>query len=364
MFKSIQRNTGEEIISLAPEWRSRLNDLRALTARDLLVCQGCGQPVRLKAGPSRRPHFAHKHLAGCTYGSESPAVSEARGALYERLCELFPGAVKLEQRLPEGDLPRAVDLVVESGGQRFALWVVDNRVKMEARERILGAFQKAGLPVIWVLTAEMLHPDAKSPTFLRLSPSDRDFMRTTPYDEIGRESHLDGLNVGASLHYLDAKSGLLTSYRALERVHAPNIFSGRKVQHPLRQVMLDPLAPDFMHPGEGAGLRASRAERARRSDRIRRFLGPETPPPAAASPATASPAAERAEEIRRRWFSATPESSAPTPAPVESTGSPAPSGASARCVHCGQITEDWWQVWRSGTERLCKCRSCLEKGLA
>ena len=349
MYKAIQAETGEEIISLSPEWRARLPDLRALDRADLLVCQSCRQPLRLKAGQRRRPHFAHKHLKGCSYGSVSPAVLEARGALYECLVELFPGCVEVEKDLPGSGLPRAVDLWVDIPQGVFAVWVVDATLKLEARETILRALTGENRRVIWVMCARMLRPEHGSPTRVRLSPSERAFLRATPFDEVGRESRLDGKDFGASLHYLDAEAGTLATYRSLERVHAPNIFSGRRLISPLAQVRVNPLAPDLTHPGEESQLSASRAERHRRGERIQRFLKPEaeSQPDGAGAGWLSTRSGRSAEESRRFWRSDEPKM----------------DDQAAVCVHCGQVTTDWWQAWWEGETRRCKCRACLEKGL-
>ena len=360
MYKALHRETGEEMISLSPEWRKRLDELRALDRQDILVCQACWQPLRLKAGKHRRPHFAHKHLKGCSFGAESPAVVEARGALYERLVELFPGKVELEIPMPDSGLPRAVDVWVESGEERLAFWVVETTLKLEARERIRAGFEAAGLAVVWVMCARMLHPDEKSASKIhpriRLSPTERDFLRSTPFDEIGRESRISGEDFGASLHYLDAESGLLTTFRSLERVHAPNVFAGRRLQHRLAQVSLDFSGLDLAHPGEAMALRSSRIERAQRAERIRHFLTPRSAPLEDLD-ARNSGAPERRRRVgsastraRRRW-------QAP---PAPPTGKPPEA---AECVHCGRLSTDWWQVWWDGDVRRCKCRECLEKGL-
>ncbi len=350
VFKAIQVETGEEIISLTPEWRSRLADLRALDRADQLVCQACRQPMRLKAGPRRRPHFAHKHLKGCSFGSESPAVLAARAVLYERLVELFPGRVELELNLEDSGLPRAVDAWVNFPQGGFAFWVVDATLKLEARDAIRQAFAQANRAVIWVLCARMLHLDPKNHTWLRLSPTERDFLRATPYDEIGKESRISGEDFGQSLHYLDAEAGTLFTFRSLERVHAPNVFAGRKLSSPLAQVRVNPLTADLTHPGEESQLSASRAERGRRVERIQRFLKP--PQPDSASPGGGqgwlAPRSTRSpEESRAHWQAETPR----------------PTDPYAVCVYCAQSTEDWWQAWWDGDIHRCKCRACLEKGL-
>ena len=105
MYKALHTQTGEEIIILHPLWLKRIDDLRAMDQADWLVCQGCRQPLRVKAGEFKRPHFAHKHLQACSYGTESPEILNARAELYGWLLERFGKA---------GD-PRK-----GSSGERFA----------------------------------------------------------------------------------------------------------------------------------------------------------------------------------------------------------------------------------------------------
>ena len=56
MFKAIHTLDDQEIIILDPEWEdvNKLNELRGLDRRDLLVCQECRQPVRVRAGEDRQ----------------------------------------------------------------------------------------------------------------------------------------------------------------------------------------------------------------------------------------------------------------------------------------------------------------------
>ena len=78
MFKALQKQTGEEILLLEPKWLKEIKELRALDKADLLVCQGCLQPVRVRVPRYRRTHFAHKHLANCTFGAVSPELLQAQ----------------------------------------------------------------------------------------------------------------------------------------------------------------------------------------------------------------------------------------------------------------------------------------------
>ena len=115
MFKALHRPSGEEIVILEPRWRRQLDTLRLLDAQDDLVCQGCLQPVRVRAGEVKRWHFAHKHLQNCPYEFESPVLLQCRAVLYEWLVsQLGEDVVTLEKKSP---LPRPVDCWVTS-----AIW--------------------------------------------------------------------------------------------------------------------------------------------------------------------------------------------------------------------------------------------------
>src|SRR5512144_1811457 len=114
MYKALHLQTGEEIIILHPAWKGRIPELRAMDRADLLVCQGCMQPLRVKAGQHKRAHFAHKHLKACSYGTESPAILNARAVLYEWLVAQFGLGVTVEKQFPESGLPRPVDCWVET----------------------------------------------------------------------------------------------------------------------------------------------------------------------------------------------------------------------------------------------------------
>src|SRR4030042_3577194 len=112
MFKALHRLNGEEIVTLEPRWRRQLDTLRLLDAQDDLVCQGCLQPVRVRAGEVKRWHFAHKHLQNCPYEFESPVLLQCRAVLYEWLAARLGGeAVTLEKK---ATLPRPVDCLANS----------------------------------------------------------------------------------------------------------------------------------------------------------------------------------------------------------------------------------------------------------
>ncbi len=106
MYKAIDVRNGKDIIILAPQWKRAIGQLRVLDQRDILICQGCKQPVRVKAGDIKRWHFAHKHVLNCAYGQESPELLKARASLYEWAVSQFGERVVIEKQIPENQLPR------------------------------------------------------------------------------------------------------------------------------------------------------------------------------------------------------------------------------------------------------------------
>jgi hypothetical protein len=348
MYKAVHRISAEEILILSPAWRGRAAELRPLTQDDLLVCQGCRQAVRLKAGAHKRPHFAHKHLQGCSYGAESARILTARALLYDWLEERFAGPVDAEWK-PEGVLlPRPVDCLVRGPGGSFALWIVDSTLNLETRQQLLAAFSGLNLGVIWVLLSNLLRPDPNHPDWILLSPSERDFLRQTPYDEIGKENQLLDRDFGSTLYFLDVERESMLIFRSLERVHPPNVFSGRRQDCELQGLSASP-GGEFVLPGEERELGASRAARTRQVERVRRWLEP----------------APRAGLIQAGFAEMQEE---PTAGKAALPARRSPSARSSEvesvtCIFCGKLTQNWWTAWSEEGQRLGKCRDCLELGL-
>lgn len=343
MYKCLRLPEREEVIILAPAWKGRLADLRGLAASEGLVCQGCLQPVRVKAGRFRRSHFAHKHLKGCSYGRESAEILAARAVLYDWLLGCFPAPkyqVTLEHRVPAVDLPRPVDGWVEGPDGPFAWWIVDQGLHYAVRQQILNAFGSFKGHIHWVLLSANVRMDPHREGRILLSPTERALLRSSEYDEIGWQARLTGEVVGQSLHYLDAEEGKLVSMRSLLCCHPPNVFAGLRMAHPLAQVTAAIHTGEFVHPGEDQMLARSRQ-------------------------AHAEHAAEQqaAEERYQRWFASARRTSwdAPQAIPVLSKDS---GSAQYACLHCGQVTGEYWMTVVVDGVRRCKCRECLARGFA
>jgi hypothetical protein len=225
---------------------------------------------------------------------------------------------------------------------------VDAALKLEARRQLQAAFGELNLTVIWVLLSSLLRPDPNHPAWLLLSPTERDFLRQTPYDEIGRENHLLDRDFGSTLYYLDVEKESLVIYRSLERVHPPNVFNGRREECGLGALGASPQG-EFVLPGEERELGASRVARTRQVERVRRWL----------EPAPHGEALQTGfQDLPGQPASGQHSSPARTPVPARSAGPEL-----VTCIFCGRLTENWWTAWTEEGQRLGKCRDCLDNGL-
>jgi hypothetical protein len=362
MYKAIHAQTGDEIIILHPAWRSRVDVLRGLDHADLLVCQGCGQPLRVKAGEVKRPHFAHKHLKACSLGSETPELLLARGVLYDFLLAYFGDGVTLEH-LPAGvELPRPVDCWVETPAGSLAYWLVESGIKIEPREQIKKTLNQAGIHPTWIMLNGMLHEEKKLYDSLLLAPTERTFLQVTPFDQA-----LAGAGTpGPSLNYLDAENELLITYRNLALHHRPNWYKGLRKTTPLAQVYVDRRAGYLIHPGEEQRLISFQKQQQRLAEKRQQFnqrltrwtshsggandfeIPAEAPHDEAAPPDETSLTSNSQPEPKSGW--GMPRQPL-TPAPA--------SPEELECAQCGQMTSDYWMVFYQGERKLCRCRSCL-----
>jgi len=335
MYKALHTPSDQEIVLLDRRWAAQVDYLRDLDRKDALVCPGCRQPVRVRAGRFRRWHFAHKHLANCPYARESPTLLGMRAALYDWLVSGFgEEAVSIEVMPESVKFIRPVDCWVRTGEASFATWLLDRRTPPDERQALAVGFQKLGIPVQVVLAAGMLRPDP-SPyqPRLYLTTTERAFLHTTAFDSAW-QTHFEQL--GGSLHYLDAEQGTLTTYRNLLVFHAPQLYSGTRLQHPLAEVEADPANGAFIHPGE---VEQQRVRQAALSEQQRK----------------AQERLHKAEDFFAAKTGKTPSLAFPQ-APAEAH---IPFRREVPCRVCGQVTADWVQY--DGVSGTCVCRECQKR---
>lgn len=339
MYKAIHTQTGEEIIILHPDWKNRIGELRVMDHADLLVCQGCRQPLRVKAGKFKRAHFAHKHLQACSLGSESPVLLMARAVLYQYLMEQFPHGVTVEKAIEGTVLPRPVDCWVETPQGCLAYWIVNSGIKLEPREAILTGLNRPGIQPVWVMLRTMLNEKPKEFQSVLLTPTERAFLKATPYDEMRSGS----AEIGKSLHYLDVENEALITYRNLVLVHPPNWFQGMKKESRLGMVRVDQETGSFVHLGEDRQLESFRRRQQRLAEKRKQFELRERAWEQKLSAGQGNP-------LQDRWGA---DSSVMRNQVDEPEALP--------CIQCGQITTDYWSTLFVNDRKLCRCRECLER---
>lgn len=373
MYKAVDLRTGQDIVILHPAWAEQIEVLRTLDRAGVIVCQGCQQPVRVRAGVLRRRHFAHKQLLDCPFGRESPALLLARAALYQRLLQVFGEKVTVEKQFDSDLFPRPVDCWVEREQGSFAYWVADTRLQPLLRSRLANGFLQAKARPNWIFTSDLLHESGRTvgsdlPQVL-LSTTERDLMQSTYFDlEVG-----DTVTTrGGSLHYLDAEQETLTTYRSLHLTHAPQLHVGRRYKSPLSEVLFAFKTGDPAHPGERERTREVIAEKERLEEldrkreeeaRLRREAAVQAADRVQAAlrqNALSQPGHVRAYAVtvnlqqadRTRRVEARNETPEEEPAAY-----PERAGT---CIFCGVITNRW--VSFNGASNTCKCRDCYQLG--
>jgi len=339
MFKALHKPSGEEIIILEPRWRRQLDTLRLLDAQDDLVCQGCLQPVRVRAGDVKRWHFAHKHLQNCPYEFESPGLLQCRAVLYEWLVsQLGEGVVTLEKKT---HLPRPVDCWITSASGDVCYWIIDSRMPPVERQNLSAGLAGMCSHPAWVFSASMLHLDDDSLERIYLTTTERAFMQHTEYDEAVQSTYA---SPGSSLHYLDADLEALITFRGLQVYHHPQLYAGHRHENPLSQVRLVPQTGEFVHPGEDerlgryrTAILAREREQQKTEQRINRKIT----------------------ELFGKMKTQAGVPARTSVASLRQLENPGETGL-PKCVFCGQATDDYWYLNR--IDNTCKCRDCYRQG--
>lgn len=246
MYKALDVRDNTEVVILDPKWLQAINQLREFDHQDFLVCQGCKQPVRVRAGDQRREHFAHKHLENCDYADETAILRNSRAVLYEWLVSKFGESVTIEKKIDGIDLFRPIDCWVQKDSAVFAYWIFDSRLKSEKREILRDRIRKLGIHITWVFALEMLHTEQGHPDKLVLSTTEREFIRPSKYDAPFANAHF----TNGSLHYLDAENHKLLSFRGLSLYHEPQVYKGYNLTSDLEKILVSPQNGEFVHSGE------------------------------------------------------------------------------------------------------------------
>jgi len=350
MYKALDIRDNTEVVILDPKWLRAIKQLREIDHQDFLVCQGCKQPVRVRAGDQRREHFAHKHLENCDYAEESAILRNSRAVLYEWLVTKFGENVTIEKKADEIDLFRPIDCWVKQDSNIFAYWIFDSRLKSEKREILRNRLEKLGIHVNWVFALEMLHTEQDHPDKLVLSTTEREFTRRSKYDAPFSSGHF----TNGSLHYLDAENRKLLTFRGLSLYHEPQIYKGYNLTSDLEKVLVSPQNGEFVHDGEHDKVQKYEQQLKAISEspnkQWKKFVFHRNP------------------DLFNQSLKSNDEKEnlkVPTEISVKQLSEEKPSSSSlltktGKCEFCGEITDDWWAY--DGKTGLCKCRSCLKQG--
>jgi hypothetical protein len=347
MFKAIDIRTEKSIIILDDVWQSSIETLREFDRNDLLVCQECRHPVRVKAGDVRIWHFAHKHRQDCSYNSESPLLLSIRAVLYKWLSGKFGEKVTLEKKANMLYFPRAIDCWVDNGQSIFAYWILEAGISSRKREDLIDGLRSLGAHVNWVFAAEMLRTSDQLENEIHLTTTERAFLRSSKFDRPVTKN-------GQTLHYLDHEKESVTTYRGSHLVHEPQLYFGQPITTPLSSLLISPDSGEFVHPGEYQNYKnylneLEEIERLRKEHERQRkeHLSPFT------------------STIRTSPLNRPPAPPAPAPAqnnpPDSIENKPIIlDQMEARCLHCGELTNDWWYL--DSENKLCKCSNCYRSG--
>ena len=332
MYRALHQPSENDIILLDPRWKSQIDYLRRLDKQNHLVCPGCRQPVRVRAGKFKRPHFAHKHLQNCSFERLSARLLHTRAVLYDWLVGKFgPSVVEIEKHLDPQYRPFDCWMEWEQGS--LAYWIFDRRMPPDERRNLLTYCVENALYVQWVFVVDLLRPDELNPqSRLHLTTTERAFIRKSELDQAW-QTHFEQL--GGGLHYLDPDREIMTTYRNLILVHSPQLYGGKRLRTPLADLGISESTGEFCHPGEVAQLvRTQRkiAAQQRQSE-------------------------ERLQSVQD--FLKGASFSQKSASQVENRAKPSPFERSGTCRVCGTITSDW--VTYFGQTRECICRACKHR---
>ncbi len=344
MYKVLHKLCGQEITILDSRWRAQIEYLRSLDKQDDLICPGCEQPVRVRAGKVCRWHFAHKHLQNCPFETESPLLLQNRAVLYNFLASKFgDDHVTVEKKLDLPELPRHVDCWVEKDGYCFAIWIFDQRMPPDERSNLKSCFRKMETVVNWVFAAEMLRVDVIQSNRVHLTTTERAFINRSDYDLAWQTHHKQ---MGGSLHYFDVDGERLITYRNLELSHAPQLFVGKRIETELSDMLVSLSHGEFVHPGEQEKLSQRKSkistEKKIADQRLRQ-------------------AEEFLNQISGKQLKSYPKKSDSSygeenPKIVDASGPFAREGV---CKFCGTVTADWF--FFDGKTNSCICRQCKDQ---
>lgn len=356
MYKALDVRDNSEVVIINPKWLTAIDQLRELGKQDILICQGCKQPVWVRAGEQKQKHFAHKHLENCNYADESPILRNSRAVLYEWLVNQFGENVTIEKQVNETDLFRPIDCWVTQDSKVFAYWIFDSTLKLDKRIALQNSAKKLGIQIQWIFAFHMHRTEQDNPDHLVLSTTEREFIQRSKYDPLYVSGYSEAIG---SLHYLDAVNKELITFRSLSLYHNPQVYKGFNLTSELEKVLTSPHNGEFVYSGEDEKLKEyeqkKEQEELKKQQALKEYkerLKPISKPSNKRWETPTSPTNLYSENIyssgQKNLYSENIEPS--------SFFEKQP----ATCEFCGQTTNKWW--FRNGKTGFCKCDLCRELG--
>lgn len=128
--------------------------IKKLVKDKKIVCQECGEPLILKAGPIKTHHFAHDKCV-CTYKYGEPETeNHIRGKIemQKHLKILFPNSkVEIEYKVEETN-QRTDVMVIHPNGERWAFEIQCSRISVATLIERSKLYQSAGVIDSWFLS--------------------------------------------------------------------------------------------------------------------------------------------------------------------------------------------------------------------
>lgn len=339
MFRSIDKECGEEIIILDEKWhQGNIDQLRLKGRSKILHCPECQKPLTVKAGDQKRWHFAHQDLDDCPLRNESAMILQARSLLYKWLQSKFPDKVTIEKKIEECSFPRPVDCYVQlDNGAKIVYWILEAGIRN--RSELLWSINESNIQVQWVFLHRLLKEDEKNTDEFYFSPTERDFFNQSDYMKVYN---------GPSIHYLNIETSDLKTLRGLYLVHSSQKYKCKKVLNgPLDEILISPKTGEFVYLGEYEKLQEYR------ESQILRQLKMETPIKSKDDFSFMESEIGISEGSKEEL----------TPIKQKSVPPRFKGGnilnEAVPCEICGKITKEW-STFNCGT-RTCECRECLQK---
>ena len=229
-----------KVFSTDPKWDGRKEELRA-SCKDRETCPICHEPVVCKFGHEKIHHFAHTKGADCPGSKDSLEHMIGKTLLYGFLQQRIGTKAQVELECFFQDAGFMADVVAKyPNGQLWAMEFFCGHLKRREIEERIDYYLERGIPVTWVLSAELYEelPDyeafkLKRAEVLLLKDSGIDkYYENDWYVQIlmnRKHGHLprDGGTRG-SLYYLCTKDMVLTIHRAIEETTHLRLYRSRK----------------------------------------------------------------------------------------------------------------------------------------